>query len=215
MPRVLRPEILDSLPPGSPEAVASRRDLVRINRFMGNQDWFTKTVPRLARPGERALELGAGDGALALALAGAGLPADALVQIPPPAAWPAAARWHVADLRAFAGWDAYPVVLGNLILHHLDDGALAALGTRLDRHARVLVFNEPVRHWRCRLLWAIGSRLHGASAVTRHDGRVSIAAGFHGDELARALRLDPARWDCQVSIRLGIGTYRLVAVRRP
>ena len=181
MPRILRPELLDSLPPDSPEAAASRRDLVRLNRFMGNPDWFVRTLPPLARPGERALELGAGDGSLALALAGAGLPADALDRIPAPPAWPASARWHVADLRAFAGWDAYPLVLGNLILHHFDDAALAALGTELDRHARVLVFNEPVRHWRCRLLWAVGSRLHRASPVTRHDGRVSIAAGFWSD----------------------------------
>ena len=215
MPRVLRPELLDSLPPDSPAALASRRDLVRLNRFMGNPDWFARTLPPLVRPGERALELGAGDGSLALTLAAAGLPTDALDQVSAPATWPASARWHVADLRAFAGWADYPVVLGNLILHHFDDASLAALGARFDRHARVLVFNEPVRHWRCRLLWAIGSRLHGASAVTRHDGRVSIAAGFRSDELARALRLDAARWDCRVSIRIGVGTYRFVAVRRP
>ena len=215
MPRILSPELLDSLPPDSPEAIASRRDLVRLNRFMGTQNWFAQTVPPLARPGERALELGAGDGSLALALGQACLPTDALDRVPAPATWPASARWHVSDLRTFPAWADYAVVLGNLILHHFEDGELAALGGRLERHARVLVFNEPVRHWRCRLLWAVGSRLGGASPVTRHDGRVSIAAGFRADELPRALRLDPARWDCRVSIRLGTGTYRLVAIRRP
>jgi hypothetical protein len=213
MERVLTPELLDSLPPTSPEAVRSRRDLVRVNHIMGNPAWFTRTTPPLARPGENALELGAGDGALSLTLRAAGLATDALDRFPAPAAWPAAVRWHVADLRTFDRWVEYPIVVGNLILHHLDASALAALGTQLNQTARVLVFNEPLRHCRASVLWTFAAPLGGASPITRHDGRVSIEAGFCADELSRSLGLAPARWDCRVTTTF-LGAYRLIAVRR-
>jgi hypothetical protein len=213
MNRVLTPELLDSLPPTSPEAVQSRSDLVRVNRIMENPAWFARNAPLLARRGERALELGAGDGALALSLRTAGLPTDALDRFPAPANWSAAALWHVTDLLAFEKWAAYPIVVGNLILHHLDAPALAALGAKLDRSARVLVFNEPLRHRRARLLWAIAAPLFGASRVTRHDGRVSIEAGFRADELPVALGLSADRWDYRISTTF-LGAYRMIAIRR-
>lgn len=208
-----QPELLDSLPPGSPEAVRSRRDLARLNRIMGNTAWFVRTTPPLMRPGERALELGAGDGGLARSLHAAGLSVDALDRFPGPVAWPAAARWHVADLRDFEDWGDYPVILGNLILHHLDSDELGALGARIDRHARAIVFNEPLRCLRARVLWAVGAPLGGAGRVTRHDGRVSIAAGFRGDELPRALGLSPRRWSWRLTTTF-LGAVRLVAQRR-
>jgi hypothetical protein len=212
--RIVRPELLDSLPPESPAAIRSRRDLARINRVMGNLAWFARAVPPRILPGETALELGAGDGALALHLRASGLAVDALDRFPAPPAWPASALWHVADLRGFAAWSGYPVVLANLVLHHLDDDELADLGGRLDRHARLLVFNEPLRRFRCRLLWEFAAPLGGAGPVTRHDGRVSIAAGFRGDELPRALRLPPARWTWHLT-ETPVGGSRLVATRRP
>jgi hypothetical protein len=211
--RLLRPELLDALPPDSPEALRSRRDLVRLNRLMGNHAWFLRRVPALARDGERALEIGAGDGALALALGEAGVPTDALDRFPAPAAWPSATRWHQADLRAYAGRGGHALVVGNLILHHLDAGELQPLGARLDRHARVLVFNEPRRSFRSLALWAIGAPLGGAGRVTRHDGRVSIRAGFRGEELPRALGLSRERWAWWIETTC-LGAYRLVATRR-
>lgn len=218
MRRHLQPELLDTLPADSPAACRSRRDLVRLNKIMGNTPWFTRTVPGLARPGDAAIELGAGDGRLALALRAAGVPTDALDRFPAPTEWtaaaPADARWHINDLCAFTGWADYAVVVGNLILHHLDAPALAALGTQLDRHAHALVFNEPLRHPRIRLLWAVGAPLGGAGPVTRHDGRVSIEAGFRDDDLPCLLALPAERWSWQITSSL-LGAYRFVATRRP
>lgn len=216
MQRTLSPERLDSLPPDSPEALRSRQDLVRINQIMGNTAWFVRTAPPLARPGECALEIGAGDGRLSLQLHAAGLPTAALDQFPAPGDWPASAPWHTFDLRSAPVWSEYPIVLGNLILHHLTMKELNALGKQLTTRAniRVLLFNEPLRSLPTRFLWTLAAPLGGASAVTRHDGRVSIEAGFCGDELPRALRLDPATWQWRITTTL-LGAYRMVAIRRP
>jgi hypothetical protein len=213
VPRRLLPELLDSLPPGSLAASRSRRDLHRLNRIMGNPAWFVRTARPLVNAGESVLEIGAGEGIVALALRAAGLRVAALDQFPAPAGWPLAAPWYTMDLREFEGWPAYPVVVGNLILHHFEAAPLAALGQTLDRHARVLIFNEPLRHLRVRLLWALGARLGGASYVTRHDGRVSIGAGFQADELSRLLGLAAERWRWASTVTL-LGGYRFVATRR-
>lgn len=215
MSRCVRPELLDSLPPASAEATRSRRELVRVNRVMGNAAWFLRRVPPLARPGERALELGAGDGALSLALTTAGLPCDALDRFPAPDTWPDANRWQVCDLRTYTRWSKHALILGNLILHHLHPPELAALGERLDREpgVRVLVFNEPLRHFRSHVLWTLGAPLGGAGPVTRHDGRVSITAGFRADELPRALGLSSRRWSWAYE-HTWLGAYRVIATRR-
>lgn len=214
VPRCVRPELLDTLPPTSAEAQRSRRELVRVNRVMGNLPWFLRHVPALALSGEKALELGAGDGALTLALIAAGVPCEALDRFPAPPNWPDRTRWHVADLRAPADWSGHALVVGNLILHHVHAPELAALGQQLDRHARVLVFNEPLRHFRSHFLWTLGAPLGGAGSVTRHDGRVSIAAGFFGDELPHALGLPPTRWTWTCE-HTWLGAYRLIATRHP
>jgi hypothetical protein len=213
MRRVLQAELLDQLPPDHPDALHSRRDLRLINRIMGNHRWFARTLPRLLGPGETVLEIGAGDGHLGMALAARGISADGLDLAPRPAAWPRARAWHSADLRDFAGYGAYPVVIGNLIFHQFSAADLAALGSALGRAARVLVACEPVRRRRSQLLLAVFGPLLGASAVTRHDGPVSVAAGFRGDELARALGLDPAAWNVHTTTTV-LGAYRLVATRR-
>jgi hypothetical protein len=49
--------------------------------------------------------------------------------------------------------------------------------------------------------------------VTRHDGRVSIAAGFRGDELAERLGLSARRWHWRSRGTLR-GAHALVAWRR-
>ena len=214
MPRTLQPELLDALPIDHPAALHNRRDLRLTNAAMGNFRWFARVLPALVRPGDKVLELGAGTGELGLQLQRAGLAVDGLDRWPRPAAWPASRAWHQADLEHFPDYAAYPIITGNLIFHQFSDEALAALGAKLRAAARVIVACEPAR-WRVsQLAFAILAPLLGANYVSRHDARVSIAAGFLGDELPRALGLDAATWECHVTFTF-LGAYRFVAVRRP
>ncbi|HTL67315.1 MAG TPA: hypothetical protein VL200_06615 [Lacunisphaera sp.] len=207
MDRTLEPEWLDRLAPDQPAARSARRDLRRINSLLGNHRWIRRQFRALARPDEDALEIGAGDGTLARAGGW-----DALDLTPEPADWPGGARWHRADIRDFTGWDRYPVIIANLVLHHLDDLELSRLGRMLNRHARVLIACEPVRH--PVFSWAFGLLCAGLGAhpVTRHDGRVSIRAGFARGELPRLLGLE-RDFHCREAATWR-GTRHFVAVRR-
>ncbi len=213
MTRNLTPELLDSPPADDPAALHSRRDLRWINAAMGNHRWFARTLPRLLRQGERALELGAGTGELVAKLNARGVAIDGLDRAPAPLPWPATRAWHQHDLRTFTGFARYDAVIGNLIFHHLDDGELAQFGARLSRAVRVIVASEPTRSPRSQRLIAFAGRALGASHVTLHDAHVSIAAGFRGEELPRHLGLDPAVWSIECSETF-LGAYRLIAVRR-
>jgi SAM-dependent methyltransferase len=211
--RRLQPELLDSLPPDDPAAIHSRRDLRLINRAMGNAPWFERSLAKHVLPGDRVLELGGGTGELAARLRAVTPSVDGIDRIPAPPSWPAAARWHQADILTFTGWNDYSVVIGNLILHHFEDAALRKLGEAIGPHARLLIFNETTRQRLNQRVWKIAAPLFGANHVTRHDGYVSIAAGFSGDELPHALGLEPSVWRWKIS-RTWLGAYRLVAERR-
>jgi hypothetical protein len=131
---------------------------------------------------------------------------------PAPAGWPLDRAWHSADLKIFAGYDRYPVIVGNLIFHHLTDDELGALGSRLRTTSRVILGSEPVRRPASAWLFAVLGRLLGADRVTLHDARVSIAAGFKGRELPELLGLGT---DWEVTCRTTLlGAYRMIAVRK-
>jgi len=213
MQRILESELLDSLAPDNPDAVHSRRDLRIINKILGNYRWLTRTLRPLLRKGEVALEVGAGSGELGVCLASHAIAADGLDRCPRPDNWPSARTWHVADLRNFIGYDQYPVVFGNLIFHHLDALELAQLGEILQGRARTIVACEPVRRKISQALFSTIAPVFRANRVTLHDARISIAAGFTGDELPRALQLSPAKWEWRCETTL-LGAYRMVARRR-
>jgi hypothetical protein len=213
MQRLLQPEILDSLPPDDPDALHNRRDIYRLNGLMGNFRWFRSRLPKLLRPGERALEIGAGDGTLGTALAARGISYDGLDLWPRPAHWPHESAWHRTNLLSFGGYADYPVVFGNLIFHQFSDDDLAALGATLKRTARLIVANEPARGRFFQFLARSANSLIGANHVTLHDAHVSIAAGFRGDELPRALGLDEKTWSWRQTTTLR-GAYRLIAQRK-
>ena len=213
LPRLIRPELLDSLPCNHPAARHNRRDLRVTNLIMGNHHWLSRLLQSRVGRFEPTLELGAGTGEIALHLRRLGWQVDGLDTWPAPAAWPNGARWHRADLRAFRGYGAYRVVFGNLIFHQFTAGELGALGARLQAGPRLLIACEPVRRRLSQWLFRLISPLIGANYVSRHDAHVSIAAGFVGDELPRLLGLDagPWAWRCATTPR---GAYRMVAWRR-
>jgi hypothetical protein len=214
MPRLLEPEILDSLRPGDPAAHGNRRDLRVINGLMGNPAWFVRSLARRVRPGDRLLEVGAGTGELGLALQALGLAVDGLDLWPRPPAWPATRAWHQADLRRFDGYADYDIILANLILHQFSDSELGSLGRRLTGRVRMVLACEPARRRPFAWLMRVLAPLIRANYVTRHDSRVSIAGGFRGNELAGTLGLGGGGWTVR-SRETFRGAYRLSALRHP
>ena len=146
------------------------------------------------------------------ALARRGIATDGLDLWPRPAQWPAGSFWHQSYLQEFDRYSAYAAVLGSLIFHQFTPQELAGLGAKL-RKCRLILASEPARLRRAQVLLAIGGRLLGANYVTRHDARVSVAAGFVGEELPHFLGLPPAewQWECRVGL---CGSYRMVAIRK-
>jgi SAM-dependent methyltransferase len=214
MRRTLQPEILDSLAPDDPDALHNRRDLRIINAIMGNPRWIERSVLRQLQPDDRVLELGSGTGELGRRLMAAGIPVDGLDLWPRPANWPPERAWHQADLRTFAGYQDYDVIVANLILHQFTAAELADLGRRLlQGRARLILACEPRRNRLSQLLCAVFAPLLGVNYVTRHDARVSIAAGFRAAELPAALGLAGPDWAVRCHPTF-IGAYRLSALRR-
>ena len=205
LPRVLEPETLDHLAPDDPVAQRSRRDLRRVNAFMGARGILERALARAlpdagAKP-LRILEIGCGDGRLMLGVArrrGARWPAVSLdlldrqpiVDAETIAAY-AAAGWQarpiVADVLDWAakrdGGERWDVVVANLFLHHFDGQALRSVLAGCAARAGALVACEPRR---CRFALAASPLIFvlGANAVTRRDGVLSVRAGFVGHELS-------------------------------
>jgi SAM-dependent methyltransferase len=213
--RVLEPETLDHLAPDDPVAQRSRRDLRRVNAFMGARGILARALARAwpdagAKP-LRILELGCGDGRLMLDVArhrGGRWPAVSLdlldrqpiVDAETIAAY-AAAGWQarpvVADVLDWAAkrdagerWD---VVVANLFLHHFEGDALRRVLAGCAAHAEALVACEPRRS---RFAFAASHLIFflGANAVTRRDGVLSVRAGFVGRELSDAWPGEEGAW---------------------
>jgi hypothetical protein len=71
MKRMIEPEWLDALPPDDPDAVRSRRDLRRVNAWMGHPAIMADVLRSRMDGGvpEQMVELGAGDGRFLLQVA--------------------------------------------------------------------------------------------------------------------------------------------------
>ena len=230
--RVLEPETLDHLAADDPAAQRARRDLRRVNAVMGARRILERALARAladGRRGLRLLEIGCGDGRLLLDVArhagerwpGAHvdlLDRQPIVDAATLAAYAACgwqARSVAADVldwaRAAVGerWDA---VVANLFLHHFDGRALRNVLAGCARRADALVACEP-RRSRMALAASHLIGFLGASAVTRHDGVVSVRAGFVDAELTSAW---PARGDGWQLAEYDDGafTHCLCAVRR-
>ncbi|MBL9131732.1 MAG: hypothetical protein JNG86_11065 [Verrucomicrobiaceae bacterium] len=194
MNRVVAPEILETLADDHPDAIQSRADLLKVNWIMGNHAWMLRTLKHERKPGERICELGAGDGALSRKFVENGLctPQDlhAVDLAGQPANWPAGASWHRGDLFA-TKLPECEILVANLFLHHFTDRQLASFREQISPQTRLILAAEPARYFAHQITGAVFSALTRLNHVTRYDMQVSIRAGFRGDELPRALGLQP------------------------
>lgn len=217
MIRIVKPEILDSLPEDHPDAMHNRRDIRMFNRIMGNFRWFSRQLRKHLIPGDTILEIGAGAGDLGRHLRHTALDngvsrLDGLDFCSRPPDWPENSAWHQCDLRSFADYGRYSVILANLILHQFEEEDLRTIGQVFSNGARLILACETARR-RLHIHQLRGARLLGINYVSRHDARVSIEGGFRGDELPRFLRLDTEYWEFDCEERF-LGQYRMTAKRR-
>ena len=184
--------------------------------MMGNFGWFRRALGRHLRSDDSILEIGAGAGDLGAYLASAsGLEAfsklDGLDLCSRPDCWDRHWGWRKIDLNRFEGYAGYSVVLTSMILHQLTDHQLLVLGRKLSQTCRLIVASEPARR-KLHLFQLRLCKLLGTSPETDHDARVSIEAGFLGQELPKLLGLDSTQWNWRCTTGF-LGQYRMVALR--
>lgn len=200
--REVLPEILDELSDDDARAMRSRRDLRLVNALMGNERWIESVVRQESSSDWKLAELGAGRGELLARLARDGRECRGYDLVPRPAGLGESIAWEQGDFLETLDRNAAEVVVGSLILHHFEEGALRGLGSIL-KSRRLLVFAEPLRS---RLALAEGYTLFPlVNDVTRHDMITSIWAGFRRGELAEKLALGPNwQWREEVTLRGGV-----------
>jgi hypothetical protein len=200
--RRIETEWLDHLAPDDPRAQHSRRDLQRINAMMGNASIVRREIGRALHgqsPGTIA-EIGAGDGAFMLCVAGRRSTHWKNVQVLLVDGH-AAVRNETLLRFESVGWKAEPimadaaawldepagrvfdVMVANLVLHHFDTAALTTLLALAAKRTRLFVACEPRRN-RFALAASHLLGLVGCNDVTRHDAVISVRAGFAGRELS-------------------------------
>jgi spermidine synthase len=199
--RRVEPEILDDLTADDPRAVASRRDLGRINALMFQPGIMARLLRRHVSPAPlRILEIGAGDGRFMLAVARRLVPIWPKVELTlldrvalgTPALAQAFERlgWRVEfvtddvfDWLSTHRQRSFDAITTNLFLHHFEPPALRRLFTELQAAAPIFVATEP-RRSAFALSATRALRAIGANDVTRHDAPASVIAGFNGNELS-------------------------------
>ncbi len=184
--RKLTPELLDHLPHDDPGGRRSRNDLLRINRFMGNEAWIMQNLdPKTSS----ISELGAGDGALLSKIHAKHpeLAIHAYDLAPRPIGLPSSIQWHQGDFLESPLAQTGGTLIANLILHHFTDEQLIALGEKFKEFDRIII-NEPLRASIPTFLAKLATPF--VHPITRHDMRVSIEAGFVRDEIPKLLAFE-------------------------
>jgi SAM-dependent methyltransferase len=229
MSRTVEAEILDDLPESDPRAVASRKDLRRLNLLMAQDRIMAKMLSvHLASPPRRILEIGSGDGSFMLAVARRlyrSWPTVHLMLLDRQALVSQqcienfqALGWKVTVVQddifnwtRSAGPERFDAITTNLFLHHFRDADLAGLLDSMARLAPVFLATEPLRT-RFPLLASRMLRVIGANEVTRHDAPASVRAGFKGRELSE---LWPANnHSILIEHRSGLFTHSFAALSR-
>ncbi len=200
MDRCLERELLDELDSEHASASHCRRDLRRLNAWMGNASIIASALQRAcAPPGPRSVvELGSGDGTLLLNIAGKlkwrGVQAilvdkqsvvrEATLQAFRELEWCVeCVEADVIDWLRAGFHSRFSVVLCNLFLHHFTEAQLAEIFSLASQQAELFVATEPRRSGMA-LLFSRMVGLIGCNAITRHDAPASVRAGFRGRELS-------------------------------
>jgi SAM-dependent methyltransferase len=208
MNREVERELLDELAADDHRAVRARRDLQRVNAWMGHARIMARALAGAFsdRPPRSIVELGAGDGTVLLRLAKTIRPQWKPVRVvlvdrqrllsPRTQAAFEALSWHVESVQMDvfdwlqrAGAEQSDVVMASLFLHHFAEDDLRALLRHAARQTRFFLACEPRRHKvslrAAELLWLIG-----CGDVARHDARISVRAGFADNELSALWPID-------------------------
>jgi Methyltransferase domain len=218
--RLIQPEFLDTMPPDDPRALRSRRDLRRVNSWMGNVEIMVKALKEnFPVAPKQVAEFGAGDG-------------NFLLQVARKLNWQNVSATlldrqknvSAETLAAFSklGWRAQAVVadvfdwpqtemeivVANLFIHHFEDAKLKELFCAIAAQAKLFIAVEPYR-FHFPFPCAQMLRLIGCSKITRHDAEASIAAGFVGEEIS-ALWPDTQNWQL-TERRAGLFSHLFVA----
>lgn len=194
--RTLEPEWLDELDPADERAKRARRELQLVNALMGNASFIARALEGSIAEGAKIADLGAGDGALMMRIAGKlGTRAVrlSLVDRACPASPQALARfsalgWEVTQCSAdifewLADADDFDAITANLFLHHFEGPRLRELLRLAAARTRLFVACEP-RRSRFALLGSRALLFLGCGPVTRRDAVLSVKAGFQGRELS-------------------------------
>jgi hypothetical protein len=202
MERVVQPELLDILPARDSSALRSRRDIRRLNSLMGHPRLMAAAVEQSWRGHDhgRIVELGAGDGRFLLSVA------RRMRSKPSGVHATLVDRLDVVEQATRAGFEsqgwqinlaiadamqwlsradsfACGTIIANLFLHQFSDMRLSEMLGLAAQSADSVIALEPRRSMLSRFCGCFLG-LAGCSRVTRHDGRVSIRAGFAGRELS-------------------------------
>jgi hypothetical protein len=209
MHRVIEREFLDDLPADDQRAVHARRDLRRVNVWMGQARIMAAVLGDAfrRRPPRSIVELGAGDGTFLLRVARRLGPKwkpsvilvdqQELLDARTEAAF-AALSWKVRLRRtdvfdwANVETESNDLTIANLFLHHFTNDQLRALFTRVAHLTGFFAACEP-RRSTLALRASSLLRLIGCNDVTLHDASASVRAGFADNELSTLWPTD-AEW---------------------
>lgn len=202
MKREVKRELLDELPAGDRRAIGSRRDLQKVNAWMGHADIMLRALAGAFadRSPRSIVELGAGDGTLLLRLAKSIAPRWKPLRVvlvdrqrllsPRTKAEFAALSWDVESIEMDVfDWLQRPhpehsdVTLANLFLHHFAEDDLRRLVWHAAQQTGFFLACEPQRV-SFSLCAASLLGFIGCNDVSRHDAKISVRAGFAKNELS-------------------------------
>jgi len=202
MKRKVERELLDELPPSDDRAIGSRRDLQRANAWMLHARIVARilTGAFVGQPPRSIVEWGAGDGTQLLRLAKSISPRWKPLRVVLVDRQPSMSPETEAEFKAlswpveFLEMDVFDwlqrhnkehieLIIANLFLHHFTEDQLRRLLGQAARQTGCFVACEP-RRATFSLCGVALLGVIGCNEVTRHDGRISVHAGFAKSELS-------------------------------